>query len=373
MIGVGTILLFLAVLSLLVLVHEIGHFVAARKFGCKVEEFGIGFPPRAKAWKRKGIEYSLNWIPLGGFVRIKGESGEHKDESDSFASKPAWKRFIILFAGVAMNFVFAALLLSVGFMIGLPSAIDENLPSGARVSGEAVRIVTVLEGGPAAEAGLQRGDEVAAVNDRVFTNGEEARNYVKELGETPVNLTVKRSDGYHDLEVVPGYLEELEGVGIGVGFLTTGFVRFAPHLAVWHGISTTVLFTKEVAVAFVLILSNLVTGQGVAEEISGPVGIAVMTGEVARLGISYLIQFAAILSINLAILNIFPFPALDGGRIVFLLFEKIKGKPVSERVEGLVHSLGFLFLMGLVVLITYRDFVKFSDEIWGAIKGVFGV
>lgn len=373
MIGIGTILLFLAVLSVLVLVHEIGHFVAARKFGCKVREFGIGFPPRAKVWKHKGIEYTLNWIPLGGFVRIKGESGEHKDETDSFSAKPAWQRFIILSAGVAMNFVFAAVLLSIGFMVGLPSAIDENLPAGARVSGEAVRIVTVLEDGPAAEAGLKRGDEVAAVNDRVFTNGEEAREYVSGQGAEPINLTIKRSDGYHDLTVQPAYVEELDGVGIGVGFLTTGFVSFAPHRAVWHGIETTVLFTREVTIAFAVILKNLVTGQGVAEEISGPVGIAVMTGEVARLGISYIIQFAAILSINLAILNILPFPALDGGRIVFLFLEKIRGKPVSERVEGLVHSLGFIFLMGLVVLITYRDFIRFGDEIWGAVKGVFGV
>lgn len=371
---IGTIILFLAVLSILVLVHEIGHFLTALKFGCKVEEFGIGFPPKAMTlWKRKGVEYTLNWLPLGGFVRIKGESGEHADDPDSFASKPAWQRFIILIAGVVMNFVLAAVLLSIGFMIGLPSAIDENLPAGARTYDEAIRVVTVLEDTPAAEAGLLMGDVIASINDRVFTNAEEAREFIA-TQDGEVNIMIERGNEFQELTITPTYIEDLEGTGIGVGFMTTAFVAFPVHLAVWHGVETTVIFTREVFLALVNIIKNLVTGQGVAVEISGPVGIAVMTGEFARLGLVYLIQFTAILSINLAIINGLPFPALDGGRILFLAIEKIRGnKPVSERIEALVHNTGFIFLMGLIVLITFRDFARFGDQIWGTIKGFFGV
>ncbi|MBU0531434.1 MAG: RIP metalloprotease RseP [Candidatus Uhrbacteria bacterium] len=371
---IGTIILFLAVLSVLVLVHEIGHFITARKFGCKVDEFGVGFPPKAMTiTKRKGVEYTINWIPLGGFVKIKGESGENADEHDSFASKPAWQRFIILSAGVIMNFVLAAVLLSIGFMIGLPSAIDENLPAGARTYDEAIRIVTVVEGSPADEAGLLMGDTIASVNDRVFTNADEAREFIAaEAGE--VNLMIERAGEFQELTIAPEYLEEQGYTGIGVGFMTTAFVSFPVHLAVWHGIETTVIFTREVFLALVDIVKNLVTGHGLAVDISGPVGIAVMTGEFARLGLVYLIQFTAILSINLAIINGLPFPALDGGRILFLAIEKVRGnKPVSERIEALVHNVGFILLMGVVVLITYRDFVRFGDQIWGTVKGFFGV
>jgi len=370
---IGTIILFLVVLSLLVLVHELGHFLTALKFGCKVEEFGIGFPPRLAAFKRKGIEYTINWIPLGGFVKIKGESGEHADDADSFASKPAWQRFIILIAGVVMNFVLAAVLLSIGFMIGLPSAIDDNLPRGARTYDEAIRIVTVLEETPASEAGLLMGDTIASINDRVFTESEEARAYLASQ-EGDVNIMIERGGEFQELVITPTYIEELEDTGIGVGFMTTAFVAFPVHLAVWHGIETTLIFTREITYALGGIIKNLVTGQGLTVDISGPVGIAVMTGEFARLGIVYLIQFTAILSINLAIINGVPFPALDGGRILFLAIEKIRGnKPVSERIEAIVHNTGFIFLMGLIVLITYRDFVRFGDQMWGAIKGFFGV
>ena len=375
MFGFWTLIIFLAVLSILVLVHEIGHFVTARRLGCKVEEFGLGFPPRLFAWKRKkdGIEYSLNWIPLGGFVRIKGESGQHKDHEDSFASKSAWKRFVILVAGVAMNFVLAAVLLSFGFMTGLPTAVDEGLPNGARISDAAIRVTAVLEDTPAEAVGFELGDEILSINGQTFVEAEEARAFIRDNSEQELSFLVGRSDSEFVVQVTPEYIEELEKVGIGTGLITTGFVSFPIHLAIWYGITTTYKYTILIVVALYTILKSLIMGQGVGLDLSGPVGIAVMTGQAARLGLAYLIQFTAILSINLAVINVLPLPALDGGRILFLLIEKIRRQPINERIEAVVHNTGFLILIGLIVLITYRDLLRYSEQILGGIKGLIGM
>ncbi|MFH1142429.1 MAG: RIP metalloprotease RseP [Candidatus Uhrbacteria bacterium] len=375
MIGLWTIVIFLAVLSILVLVHEIGHFITARRLGCKVEEFGIGFPPRLFAWKRKkdGIEYSVNWIPLGGFVRIKGESGLFRSHKDSFSAKPIWKRFVILFAGVAMNFLLAAVLLSFGFLIGIPTALDDVLPEGAKVSDEAVRVSTVLSNTPAEVAGLKMGDQIISINDQIFADAEAARSYIGQQNDQDINFLILRDEEELLISMTPDYIEEIGAVGVGTGLITTAFVSFPIHKAIWFGFSTAAQYTVMITVAIYDILKSLIMGQGVGIDLSGPVGIAVMTGEVSRLGLVYLIQFTAILSINLAVINILPLPALDGGRILFLLIEAIRRKPIDERIEAIVHNSGFVLLMGLVILITYRDLVNYSDQILGGIKGIIGL
>ncbi|PJA45149.1 RIP metalloprotease RseP [Candidatus Uhrbacteria bacterium CG_4_9_14_3_um_filter_50_9] len=370
----GTILLFIIVLSLLVFVHELGHFLMAKKMGMRVDEFGFGFPPRLFAIRRGGTDYSINWIPLGGFVKIKGESGAHKFETDSFSSKKAWQRFLVLIAGVAMNIFLAAILFSIGFMVGLPSQIDDTLPAGARVVDQEVLIMQVLESSPASGAGILPGDVLVSVDGRFFETDAEARAYIQERGEEPLSVIVEGEDGTDRTYVLSAtYLEEVDATALGIGFITTGTVSYPFFTALVQGVGTTFSLTWEVLKAFVDLIRNLVSGQGVGVELSGPVGIAVMTGEVAALGLIYLLQFTAILSINLAIINVLPFPALDGGRILFLIIEKLRSKPVDERVEAVVHNLGFLFLMVLVVLVTYRDVVTFGDEIIGAIKGMVGV
>jgi regulator of sigma E protease len=370
----GTILLFIVVLSLLVFVHELGHFLMAKKMGMRVDEFGFGFPPRFIAIRRGNTDYSINWIPLGGFVKIKGESGTHKNETDSFASKKAWQRFLVLIAGVTMNVLLAAVLFSMGFMVGLPSQIDETLSANANVVDQEVLIMQVLEDSPAQTAGIVPGDVLVSVDGRYFQTDVEARDYIQEHRDEPVSVVVKRTDGTnrtHELSAT--YLEAFDATAVGIGFITTGIVSYPFFSAIVQGTETTVMLTWEILKAFGNLIQSLVAGHGVGVELSGPVGIAVMTGEVAALGFIYLLQFTAILSINLAIINILPFPALDGGRILFLIIEKLRNKPVDERIENVVHNLGFLFLMVLIVLVTYRDFVTFGDEILGAIKGIIGV
>lgn len=366
-----TVILFLVVLSLLVFVHELGHFLMAKKMGMKVEEFGFGFPPRAVGVKKGDTIYSINWIPLGGFVRIKGESGDHRNDQDSFASKKAWQRFLVLVAGVVMNLFLAVILLSVGFMMGLPSVIDDQLSPAAHVSESALTIMSVVDGSPAAESGITQGNIVESINGQTFATSQEARAFIAEHALDGVEVAVKSGDGTITThQVTSTFLPDQQMNGIGVGLVQTGLVSYSFFHAIFQGINATGLFTWEVIKSFAGMITNLVTGQGLGVELSGPVGIAVITGQVAALGFVYLLQFAALLSINLAVINALPFPALDGGRILFLLIEKLRGRAVNERLEIVAHNFGFLLLMILVVLVTYKDFVNYGGEIIGAIRAI---
>lgn len=367
---IWTLILFLAILSLLVLVHEFGHFFMARRAGMKVEEFGFGFPPRLFGVKRGGTLYSINAIPLGGFVKIKGESGAHGEEVDSFAHKSGWQRFSVLIAGVAMNLVLAVVLFSIGFMTGLPTVTDEPLPQGAHVREEAIRIVQVLPDSPADRAGLRVGDVVESVNDRLFSSAPELYDYVGTQEEGMVFL-VQRGEEHVTSTLSREAMDGAEGKILGVALVRTGFVSYGFFPSLLRGVMATGQMTIQIVVAFAELIQNLVTTASVSLDVSGPVGIAVMTGEAAHLGLPYLIQFAALLSINLAVINVLPFPALDGGRILFLLIEKIRRRKVGERVEAMAHNLGFLLLISLVILVTYRDLAHFGGGLFDAIKSIF--
>jgi regulator of sigma E protease len=359
-----TIIVFVFILGLLVFVHELGHFVAARKNGVKVEEFGFGFPPRIFGIKRGETIYSLNWIPLGGFVKIKGEGGENKEDEDSFVHKKIWRRAVILAAGVLMNFVLAAVILSIGFMVGLPQVVDgEN--GYARVRDAKVQIIQILEGTPAAEAGLLPGDAILEIDGQKIENVDVMQEYLGGKIDAPVKIIFLRDGEQFEKEIKPIFLTETGRGGIGVGLLKSGIVSYPWYLAIWKGVESTVFFTGEVVFAFYELIKNLIISQKVSVDLSGPVGIAVLTGQVARMGFVYLLQFTAMLSINLAVINFLPFPALDGGRILFLVIEKIRRRPVSQKIENLIHNIGFILLMLLVLLVTFRDVLKFSDKFVG--------
>ena len=356
---IGTIIVFLALLSILVLAHEWGHYITAKKIGAKVEEFGLGFPPRLFSWRAKdGMLWSVNLIPLGGFVRIKGESGAERDAPGSFGRKSIPARTIVLLAGVFMNLVLAAVFFTIGFSIGLPS-VTEGDTGKAIVSDQAIRVTQVLPDSPGDIAGFEAGDTILRIDGIEYVGGQDARDALMTEEEDRVFiLGVLRGEEELMIEVVPEYLEEIDRLGIGIAMVETGTVRYPLYLAPIKGTEITLFYTKEVTVAFYEIIRNLVMGEPAGVELAGPVGIAVLTGEIARLGFVYLLQFAAILSINLAVINILPFPALDGGRIAFVALEAVRGKPASPRLEALVHNLGFVLLMLLVIFITYKDILN---------------
>ena len=353
-----TVLLFIAILSVLVFVHELGHFLMARACGMKVEEFGFGFPPRAFGVKKGDTLYSINWIPIGGFVKIKGENGNDRKDPDSFSSKTAWQRFLVLIAGVVMNFLLAIVLLSIGFMVGLPTVIESKLPDQAHLAKDHLSVMQVLPGSPAAKAGVVTGDAIASIDGNVIVNAEDARTYLGVHGTSGMDLVLQKDDS--STRTVHVTSEPLAGqgvTGIGIAFARTALVSYPFYLAIPQGIFATWQFTVEILQSFWSLLKNLVVAHSVSADLSGPVGIAVMTGQVAAMGLVYVLQFAAILSINLGVVNALPFPALDGGRILFIFIEKVRGKSTNERLEVIAHNLGFLFLMALVVFVTVKDVI----------------
>lgn len=373
-----TIIAFVGVLSLIVFFHELGHFWTARKFGVKSEEFGLGFPPRAigiyrdqeKKWKKvigskevtdaSDTIYSINWIPLGGFVKIKGENGEEPLEADSFGSQKIWKRAVILLAGVSMNIITAVILTSIGFMIGLPQVLgDEN--KHAIISNPQVQVVDVMADSPAAKAGLKTGDVIVSVNNQAVSKSEELQNLVDASKNQVATYQIKREGEMMSKEIVAEVRAETGRGGIGVGISNTALVRYPFYLSFWYGVKEVFWLTIAIVVAFGQLLAGIFSGHGVSAEVAGPVGIATMTGQVAHMGFVYLLQFTVMLSVNLAIINAFPFPALDGGRLLFLLIEKIKGSPVKQELEAVVHNLGFAFLMILVILVTFKDVSRYGS------------
>lgn len=364
-----TIIIFIIILTIIVFVHELGHFWTAKKLGVNVEEFGFGFPPRLWGFMKNKTMYSINWIPLGGFVKIKGESGEDRDDQDSFASKAAWKKSAILSAGVLMNVVLAFVALSIGFMIGLPTVVDESL-EGVQITDRAVQIVSVEEGSAAEQIGLAMGDKIISIDNQTFVNDQQITEYIQNDDDRILSLVINR---FGDEVYLEADLTNQDESVLGVYLATTGLVRYQWYEAIWEGFRATGYVLVQILMAFYLLIKGLFVGAGSGLQVAGPIGVAVLTGQMAQLGFAYLLQFTALLSLNLAIINILPFPALDGGRLVFVLIEKIRRKPNNTNVEAIVHNTGFILLLFLMLVVTYKDIARNSGKILSGLKGLIGL
>lgn len=378
-----TILVFLAVLVVLVLTHEFGHFIVARLSGMRVYEFGFGFPPRlgglAKIngkWRffgpktnwedpsaatlgagsaPEGTIYTLNLLPLGGFVRIKGENGDAPDarDSDSFSSKKNGRKFAVLVAGVVMNVLTAFVLLSGAYMYGVPESVSSSVAKN--VPNHHVQILEVTTGSAGAAAGMMPGDQVFVIGDQVNPTTDEFRAYVQAHGTDLIPLTIQRRGKEVRVAVRPIMSATEKRPIIGVAIADVAVRKLGFFEAIAQGAKTTGVFIREIIFGLGKLVASLFGGPSVAGEVAGPVGVAVMTGQAARLGLVYLAQFAAVLSLNLAVLNVLPIPALDGGRLFFVIINAFKKKPVSARIEQIIHSVTFALLILLVVVITVKD------------------
>ena len=340
-----TIVAFLGVLVVLIIAHELGHFVTAKAFGVRVEEFGLGFPPRLLSVRRGETLYSLNAIPLGGFTKMAGE--EDPKVPRSLASKGIGTRLLVLSAGSLMNFLLPLLLLSIVFMVPHDVVIGQ------------VTVEKVAPSSPAARAGIRPGDTILSVNGKPVNNtGDVYRNIQLNLGKE-TTILVKHSDSTtENVQVIPRW-KPPEGQGAtGIAVSTSNPTITSQHYPFWKAIPLGVTTCLESFVLFKNAIFSMIIG-ATPVEVTGPVGIAQLTGEMARAGIGPLLEFAAFLSINLALINIFPLPALDGGRIAFVLLEWVRrGKRVSPKTEGLVHLIGFAMLMSVMLLITYQDIIR---------------
>jgi regulator of sigma E protease len=366
-----TIILFLLILGVIVFFHELGHFFMAKLYGVKVDEFGIGFPPKIFGFKKGETEYSINWIPLGGFVKIMGEDGENKNDSRSFSSKSVGQRFQIISAGVIMNFVLAFIIFSFIFIAGFPQDITGKKLSELRnVRDVKVLISGVAKDSPAEKAGLRAGDAVLQVNGKNITSIGDLQNYTKENIGQVMTLNVLRKKETFTKEIVPRKNHPDDQGPLGVTLAKTAVISYSPLEAIKKGYEYTVYLSIFIIMAFAGIIWSLIsTGKTIAE-VSGPVGIAVMTQQAAAMGFMTILNFTALISVNLAIINILPFPALDGGRLLFLIVEKIKGAPINQQWEAKVNNVGFMLLIGLMIVVTFKDFLRF--DVWGKAMGLFG-
>ncbi len=365
-----SILLFIIVLAILVLVHEVGHFIAAKRAGVRVDEFGFGFPPRL--WGKKVGEtlYSINLIPLGGFVKIKGETGsEDRSDPESFVSKGFGRRMFILAAGVLMNILLAMIFFSIAYMIGVPKGLH-NISSSAHIENRQVRVLEIMKESPNFGIDIKQGDIITRIDEQKVENITDFKSYVAtRSGVDTVKLFIER--GAEKKDVTAKIFSFNNNLVVGLSLVDTGVVSYGPVLAVYNGIKDTILYTGMTFKAFGSLIWNVLSGNGFPESLTGPVGLVVITGEAALYGLAYFISFIALLSVNLAVLNILPIPALDGGRILFVLIEMIRRKPNDEQVENIVHLTGYALLMILVIMVTFKDVGVYGAQIWNNFTRLF--
>lgn len=352
-----TIILFFIILAILILAHEFGHFIFAKRAGVRVDEFGIGFPPRLFKWKRGETTYSVNIIPFGGFVKMLGENlndtaPREEDKGRSLLDKPKRVQAVVLVAGVFFNLVLAWLLISVGFMSGVPTSVS-SAPAGAAIRDQSVIILDVQPESPAEEAGLKPGDLIIVPNSI-----EEIQNLILGNTDTAIEIRYKRGKEIVSAAVVPrdGIIEGRPAIGIAMD--DVGIISLPPHKAIYQGFKMTALLTYATTIGIGKFIFAAVTGAADFSQIAGPIGIIGLVGQASQFGFAYLLSFTAFLSINLAIINMIPFPALDGGRLLFLLIESIKRSPINPKVANIANTIGFALLILLMLIITYNDIIR---------------
>jgi regulator of sigma E protease len=360
-------IIFIIILSILVFVHEMGHFIAAKKAGVRVDEFGFGFPPRMlKLFSKGGTDFTLNWIPFGGFVKIFGENYTESEEGRPglgsgrhFTEVSKLWQVVILAAGVTFNFLLAWVFIALGFMIGLPYSVDNEL--GARVQNPALMIVAVLPESPAFEAGIKSGDIITSISrdresitDSSQINPGSVSEFIGKSSDS-VNLDIKRGDQMLDFEIMPSENVVSGRYALGISMDTVGTLKLPIHLALYEGIKTSVTLLVETVKGIGALIFNAFRGTADLSQVAGPVGIVGIVGEASELGFIYLLTLTAFISINLAVINLVPFPSLDGGRILFVIVEALKGSPVNPKFFNWANMLGFALLIIFMVLITVRD------------------
>jgi len=360
-----SILIFIIILGILIFVHELGHFLVAKKAGVRVDEFAIGFPPRLFSFKKGETTYAINLIPLGGYVKIFGESADEEsldpNRKDSFINKSRWVQAAVLVGGVVFNIIFAWILLSISLMFGFPTIVSDQ--NRDQITESYVVVTNVFEDSPASSAGLQAGDQIlnlsAGENSISYTDltVSSLQEFIAS-SESEVNFEIIRSGENMNLAILPesGIVGDNPAVGIGIdriGRLQLGFFS-----AFVQGFTMTGQMMIDMTTGIGTLLGQAFTGNGSLDDVAGPVGIVGLVGNAANFGITYLLGFTAFISINLAVLNILPLPALDGGRLVIVLIEGILNKRIKPEIVNSVNTVGFLALILLMIVITINDVIR---------------
>lgn len=343
-----TLIAAILVFGLIITVHEFGHYLFAKLTGIRVEEFAVGMGPKLVSKKWGETVYSLRLIPMGGYCRMTGETGEEayqpteKPDPRRFDQKPALVRLAVAVGGPLMNFLLAFVIFSLIFvMLGVPE-------------GYTTQIGQVLPGKPAEAVGLQAGDRIIDINGQPVDSWDEMVELIHQSAGKELQLTVNRDGQELKIAVIPELDQENK---VGLIGITPQEPKWRP-LGVWAGIGEGLKRTYEFTSLTLQGLLQMVTGQASSADIAGPVGIVNMIGESARFGLIYLANLTALISISLGLFNLLPIPALDGGRLLFILIEIIRGRPVNPARENMVHLIGFALLLILMMLVTYRDILR---------------
>lgn len=359
-----SIILFIIILAVLVFVHELGHFLIAKKTGVRVDEFAVGFPPKIFSIKKGETLYSLNAIPFGGYVKIFGEDPNDEslkgpDSKRSLVNKPRHIQAAVLLGGILFNILFAWLLISVSLMSGYKMPVES---AKYPVVNTNITILSVLDNSPAKSAGIIPGDIIISMKEgeSIETNPKEVSDIQKFISESKseIQLTYERNGEIKTVELEPALGIAGENKAIGISMSKVGEVRLPFYKAFWEGAKLTYEVIVQTFFSLIEFFGKVFTGKADISQVSGPVGIAGLVGDASAFGFIYLLGFTAFISINLAVINFMPFPALDGGRLFFLIIEGVIRRPISPKVLNFVNALGFIFLMGLMLFVTYHDIVK---------------
>ena len=350
------ILIFLFILTVLVLVHEFGHFIIAKKTGVKVEEFGIGLPPRLFGLKKGETLYSINLLPLGGFVKLYGEEYNKlskKNKNRAFINKSVWQKTLIILGGVIGNFL-------LGWFI-----FSYLVTQGISVPTDKVTIEKIGKNSPAQIAGLKEKDVVTKLIPQdprspqiVLTATEDLISQTKKLAGQTIGLEIKRNDKTFLIKIIPR-INPPKGEGpLGITITSSMIKKYPWYTAPYFGLIETINVTYKIASELGKLILGIITFQKPHVDVAGPVGIATLAGQAIKFGGNAFLQFLALLSLNLAIINILPFPALDGGRLIFVFYEGILKKKPNKNVEQYTNLVGFVILLSLAALITVNDIIK---------------
>jgi len=358
-----TLIIFLVILGVLIAVHEFGHFIAARRAGVRVEKFALGFGPRLIKRKRGETEYSLCLVPLGGFVKLAGDNlEEYKGKSYEYFSKAPGKRFQIIFAGPLFNYILGFFCFWVIFFSGYPTL--------------TTKVGGLLDGFGAKAAGLKAGDKIIAIDNRKVASWEELQGVILDRrAEDSVRLSVLRDGEEFMVDVLLkekqfddalGQKQKVGLLGIEPDFTDTVSVRYGFLKSFYMGLNKTLVLSQITYKG----LWRMVTGKiAIRDSAAGPLGIYFITSKVARQGITALLNFMGIISISLALFNLLPFPVLDGGHILFLAIEKIRGRALSIKAERIITQMGLAVIITLFLFITYNDIMRaFGDKITGLLR-----
>ncbi len=379
-----TVIIFLIVLAVLIFVHELGHFLAARSAGIRVDAFKIGFGPRILYWKRGETEYGINLIPFGGFVKIHGENPSEEaatgpDAARSFINKSRYKQVMVLVAGVFFNFLFAWLLYSIAFMSGVTATHEGFEKYADRFSADRVMITYVEKDTPADRAGLQVGDVIlhliqpasVSSSDAFISATTTSIGYATPIMVADIQRFIASSSGHvlkFDIErsgatstvavsAVTG-LHDSPTYAIGIAMQEVADLQLPFFTAIGEGLHYMLVMIRETVIGLASFIGNIFQGTANFADVAGPVGIAGIVGDAAQLGFTYLIMITALISINLGVINLIPFPALDGGRTLFVIIEGIIRRRISMKFTNVVNMIGFILLMALMVVVTFKDIVK---------------